>query len=228
MINLKSSNLKYPLYLFIAILVAKFGYIIIESFYNYHVLTVTTSPSLTKETIEELNTNGHRISAIGITLLLIPFLYLMVKRFNKNIMIGLLTIMSITTYLVSFEGLNVVVDKIVQENKDKRHDAYYVNIFKYGILNNIFAYNSFIDNNKIQNNTIDVNDRILLTNTFLLLHADKKLISKLKERGKEKVADLYIDRNAKEDYQLKFNQFKDASQEIAILWNKLNYYSYKL
>ncbi len=221
-------NLKYPLYLFLLILFSKLGYIVVESFYNYYVLTITTSASLSKDAIEELNTNGHRISAIGITLLLIPFLYLFVRNLNKKVMIGLLIILSISTYFIAFSTLNIVVDKIVETNKDKRHDAYYVNIFKYGILNNIFAYNSFIDNNKIKNNNIDVNDRILLTNTFLLLHADKELINKLKNRGKEKVADLYIDRNLKDDFQQKYELFKKASDNISKLWNELNHNKIKL
>jgi hypothetical protein len=216
------NNLKYPLYLFIIILVAKVGYVVVESFYNFHVLTITTGASLEKDVIEELNKNGHRISAVGITLLVLPFLYLLVKRFSKIIMIGSLLVMSIVTYFIAFEGLNIAIEKIVQNNKDKRHDAYYVNIFKYGVLNNIFAYNSFIDNKKIQNGYIDVNDRILLTNSFLLLHADQELISKLKERGKERVADLYIDRNLKEDYEEKFATFKKASIDISTLWNSLN------
>jgi len=40
----------------------------------------------------------------------------------------------------TYNLLNYAIDSIVESNKEKRHDAYYVNIFKYGILNNIFAY----------------------------------------------------------------------------------------
>jgi len=219
--NIKN-NLKYPLYLFIAILVAKIGYVVVESFYNYHVLTITTSASLTQAMLQELNENGHRISAIGITLLVVPFLYMAVKRFDPKVMIVLLLFSSVGTYFVAFEVLNKAVDKIVEINKDKRHDAYYINIFKYGILNNVFSYNSFINNDKIKSNTLDVNDKILLTNSFLLLYADEKLIDKLKQRGKQKVAELYIKTNGKDDYDTKFNQFQQLTTKITTLWNKLN------
>jgi len=215
------NNLKYPIYLFIVILVSKVGYIVVESFYNYYVLTITTSADLSQKTMEALNENGHRISAIGITLLVVPLLYHIFKRFNINIVVSLI-ISSFITYFIAYEGLNIAVDKIVQINKDKRYDAYYVNIFKYGILNNIFSYDSFINNDKITTNTLDVKDRILLTNSFLLLYADKDLIEKLKQRGKEKVADLYIQRDAKEDYEKQFDIFKKSSQDISKLWNKLN------
>jgi len=219
---LSLKNLKYPLYLFLLILFAKVGYVIVESFYNFHVLSITTSAELSREIIEELNINGHKISAIGITLLLLPFLYLLVKRLDRVKMIALLSMLTFSTYFVAYESLNILIEKIVQTNKEKRHDAYYVNIFKYGILNNIFAYDSFIENKKIQNNTLDVNDRILLTNSFLLLHADKDLIDKLKQRGKERVADLYIQIELQDDYNTQFTNFKKASDEIGTLWNSFN------
>ena len=215
-------KLKYPFYLFLAILVAKLGYIVIESYYNYHVLMVTTDPSLTRESVEELNRNGHRISAIGITLLLIPFLYFIVKQFPRKKMLISLFILSLMTYLLSYQSLNYIVGKIVEINKDKRHDAYYVNVLKYGLLNNIFTYNSFVENTKIVENNINVDDRILLTNSFLLLEADSALINKLKKRGESAVAELYIQEELQEDYNKKFGQFKKASTEISKQWNTFN------
>ncbi len=216
------NRLKYPLSLFIAILLLKLGYIFVESYYNYYVLSITTSASLTKETLESLNINGHRISATGITLLLFPLLYYIANRFFKENIVSFLVIFSMFTYFFAYESLNKMVDKIVEINKEKRHDAYYVNIFKYGILNNIFVYDSFIESEKITNNTIDVDDRILLTNTFLLLHSDQDLIAKLKKRGQIRIADLYIDKHAKEDFQLNKEQFKVASQNIMLLFNEIN------
>ena len=215
-------NLKYPLYLFIAILVAKIGYIVIESYYNYYVLTVTTNASLTKETIEELNVTGHRLSALGFTLLLIPFLYFLSKKYLAKYKYFSFASSSVIVYFLALSGLNLMIDTIVDNNKDKRHDAYYVNVFKYGILNSLFVYDSFIDSEKIRNNTLDVNDRILLTNTFLLLHADDELIEKLKKRGREEVASLYLDYHAKEDFEVKDNAFKKASKKISLLWNTLH------
>ncbi|MDF1874300.1 hypothetical protein JHD48_00975 [Sulfurimonas sp. SAG-AH-194-I05] len=216
------NKLKYPLYLFLMILLVKIGYIALESYYNYYVLTVTTTTPLTKETIENLNINGHRISAIGITLLLFPFLYYLARSIKERFAFLIVLVLSSLSYLVLYEGLNQTVTKIVEINKEKRHDAYYVNVFKYGVLNNIFVYDSFIDSEKIKNNTLDVNDRILLSNSFLLLHADEKLITKLKQRGKEKVADVYIEKNLKEDFKEKKEQFRLASVEVVKLWNAIN------
>lgn len=215
-----SKHLKYPLFLFLALFFAKIGYVVIESYYNYHVLLTTTNPELSREAIEELNLNGHRISSVGITFLLIPFFYLLVKRFSKVVMYSTILIFSVVSYIGVYHSLNIAVDKIVEANKDKRYDAYYVNIFKYGVLNNLFEYDSFIDNEKVVNDTIDVNDRILLTNTFLLLYADSELIEKLKERGKERIADYYIAYYKQDDYEKSFAVFKAAAEEIKTSFNK--------
>lgn len=212
-------NLKYPLFLFLLIFCAKIGYVALESFYNYYVLITTTSPDLNQETLYELNKNGHIISAIGITLLVVPFLYFVFKKFSTSIMyIGIFS-STILIYSISYNSLNYAVDYIVKKHKDERHDAYYINIFKYGLLNNIFAYNSFIDSTKLQGG-LDVNDRILLTNTFLLLHADQELISKLKDRGKEAVAEVYIHKYDNGEYEKQFSKYKEATKQIADVWNK--------
>ncbi|MDQ7061784.1 MAG: hypothetical protein Q9M43_11960 [Sulfurimonas sp.] len=219
---MKTNHLKYPLYLFIAILSAKGLYVIVESFYNYYVLVTTTSADLNEASIESLNINGHRISSVGITLLFLPLFYFLLRKKAQKTMYISLAIASLFTYTLTYNMLNKAVDYIVETNKEKRHDAYYINIFKYGVLNNIFSYNSFIDSKKIKDGNIDVNDRILLTNSFLLLHADEKIISKLKERGKEVVADIYISKYKQEDYDNKFKAFKSATLELKGSWRDFN------
>jgi len=216
-----TKHLKYPIYLFLALLSAKGLYVIIESFYNYHVLVTTTSADLTKEAVEALNINGHRISSVGITLLLIPLFYFFVKQKSERTIYVSLAIASILTYTLTYNMLNKVVDYIVESNKEKRHDAYYVNVFKYGLLNNAFQYDSFIDNKKIQEDNLDVDDRILLTNSFLLLHADQNLIEKLQKKGKEKFAEVYINRYKQDDYTEQFATFTKATQELEALWAKI-------
>jgi len=216
------TNLKYPLYLFLAILLAKIGYVVVESFYNYYVLTTTTQAEVTVKTLEDLNENGHLISAFGLSVLLVPFFYYLVKDKDTKTIYATLGAISIVTFITMYNLLNIAVDKIVSSNKDKRYDAFYITLFKYGMLNNKFSYDSFIDSKKIANNNLDVNDRILLSNSFLLLHADQKLIDKLKQRGKEVVADMYIKKHAQKDYDTKYIAFTDATTQIASLWKEFN------
>ena len=215
-------NLKYPIYLFVAILVAKFGYVVVESFYNYYVLTTTTSANITQKTLKNLNENGHLISAFGLTALLVPLYYLLVKKQKDEVVYTTLALSSIVTFFLMYSLLNVAVDKIVESNKDQRYNAFYITLFKYGLLDNRFVYNSFIENKKIVNNKLDVNDKILLTNTFLLLHADQKLIDKLRQRGKNIVADMYIQKYAQDDYNQKYEAYKQTTLQMTNLWKEFN------
>lgn len=215
-----TKKLKYPIYLFFAILIAKLGYIVIESFYNYYVLVTTTSGSVEKEVLESINKTGHHISSAGITLILVPIFYFFIKKLSDKKIYIFTSIFAIIMYISAYNLLNTTIDYIIKINKDERHNAYYVNIFKYGLLNEVFYYDDFINKDKIKDNSISVEDRILLTNTFLLLYADEKLIDKLKERGKEALARRYLNDN--QEYQKNYKNFEKMSNEIALLWNEFS------
>lgn len=215
---MKYTKVKYPLYLFLAILFAKIGYLIIESFYNYYILIKTTSPDINRYILENINKTGHHISALGITLLLIPILYVFIKKLSE-IKIYIFTIFfTIVTYICSYNLLNITINYIVKINSYERYNAYYVNIFKYGLLNGIFYYDEFVNRKNLENNSLSIEDRILLSNSFLLLYADNELISKLKNKGQEVLANRYI--NEDKDYQNNYKEFVKLSDEIIKLWNQ--------
>lgn len=220
--TLSKDRLKYPVGLFFLLLALKLFYIVIESFYNYDVLSITTNAQLIQEEIEALNIKGHQISSLGITLLLIPFFYLIVKRFRSIVIYLSVFAFAILSYIGIYHSLNIIVEKVVQANSDKRHNAYYLNLFKYGILNNIFSYNSFINSSETASNTLSIDSKILLTNTFLALYADDALIEKLKERGKERVADIYLQKEGKEEYEKEYENFKKTSEHIIKGWDEFN------
>ena len=214
-------NLKYPLYLFIAIFIAKIAYVIRESYYNFHILTITTAPSLKEETMLKLNEMGHTISAIGITLLLVPLFYKFVKKYDTKVIYSLMATISFVSYIVIYNILNIAIDKIVEINKDKRHDAFYLQTFKYGILNNMFAYNSYVDfTNQNSKDELSIENRILLTNIFVLLNADKNIIDKIKVRGETTMADIYISMNLQDDFNTKYKLYKDATVQVASLYEE--------
>jgi len=215
-------KLKYPTLMFFIIFCLKIFYIVIESNYNYDVLNTTTNALLSQDDIEALNITGHQISSLGITLLLVPFFYMIVKRLNGFMLYVTMILFCIGSYHGIYTGLNKIVDKVVESQHEKRHDAYYLNLFKYGILNNIFAYNSFVSSDEIQNNSLHIDSKIVLTNTFLALYADQKLIDKIKERGKERVADIYIQKNGKEKYEADFKKFQELSEKVSNSWAEYN------
>ncbi len=123
--RLTKEKLKYPIGLFFILLFSKLFYIVIESFYNYDVLTLTTDTIINQEEIEALNISGHQISSFGITLLLIPFFYLIVKRFNNVVIYSSVIIFACGSYFGIYNGLNIIVEKVVTSQSDKRHNAYY-------------------------------------------------------------------------------------------------------
>ena len=137
-------HLKYPILLFFILLLAKIVYIYIESQYNYRILETLTQASLDTLVIDELNEFGHRISSVGFTLLLIPIFYILFKRYKAVTMYLLISVSSIVSYMTIKHSLNIMVDTIVESHSDKRYNAYYTNIFKYGLLNQHFSYDSFI------------------------------------------------------------------------------------
>ncbi|MGJ0361801.1 hypothetical protein [Aliarcobacter cryaerophilus] len=208
-------SFKYPIYLFLSLIILKMIYIGFESYYNYYLLFTTTSVDiLTKEKLEELNHNGHILSAIGISLLFIPILYLICKKIQNSVIKYLfLLILFFLTFISSYHLLNKTVDYIVEVNEEKRHDAYYIGLFKYGLLKKHFNYDSFIKYENIQNDQLSINDRILLTNSFLLLYSDKDLINKLKQRGYERAPYIYIDKNI-DKFNLEYETFNKISNEI--------------
>ncbi len=215
-------SFKYPIVLFFALFALKIFYIVIESFYNYDVLDILTKANLTRGEIDSLNITGHQISSLGITLLLIPFFYMIIKNRRDAIVYISVMLFSIASYFSIYFILNKIVDGVVKIQQEKRHDAYYLNLFKYGILNNIFVYNSFVNSKEIQNNSLHVDSKIVLTNTFLALYADKKLINKIKERGKERIADIYISKQGKDEFEKEFEKFQDLSKKVSKYWKEYN------
>lgn len=212
--------LKYPLALFLILLLAKLGYIFIESGYNYDVLTITTNSELSEQAIEDLNHRGHLIASFGFTLLLIPLFYFFVKR-KKQLALWLsIAVFSTISFTLFYNSLNYLVDHIVKENKEKRYEAYYTNLLKYGIINGVIYYNSFIPKERIDQLT--VNDKILLTNIFLLSSSDPELIDKFRNKGERNTIELYLQNYKKDDYQEKFESFKKMFSEVEDKWIEFN------
>ena len=217
--NIKA-KLAYPLWFFIILLSAKLIYIFIESGYNYDILNITTSKNFSKSALESLNNRGHIIASVGFTLFIMPFIYFLAKKSSQKLTILFLGAFSIVTFIAFYFLLNIFVDTIVEKNKDKRYEAYYTNLVKYGMLNDIIYYNSFIDSNKLNN--LDINSKIAITNIVLLLYADKKLIEKFRVKGEDKVIELVLNKYNKDEFQKKYLQFKKFAKKVENWWIEFN------
>ena len=218
--SFSKKDIKYPLFLFALILIAKIVYIFVESSYNYDVFTLTTSNEFSRESMENLNQRGHIIASIGFTLFFMPILYFFVKNLRAIKQTLYLSLFSVISFFLFYFSLNLFVDYIVKENRDKRYEAYYTNLIKYGMLNSVLTYNAFIPKDRM--NQLDLSDKILLTNIFLLTREDKHLIEKFREKGEENAIEFFIREYKQDEYKKSFNDFKKLAYRVEEEWKKFH------
>ncbi len=211
---------KMGFYFMLALIIAKLIYLGFESYYNGFVIDVVTSTHVDKDLLEKLERFGNRVSSVGITLLLIPLYYLVVKKFfefHQGVMVIVIVILTISTYYGIHKGLNRAVFEIVKQNKDKRYESYYIELFKYGMLTGKLGYSSFIPKENLEN--LSIYDKVMISNLFLLTQIDKDLIKKFVSRGKESFFDIYIHKYFQEDYNQARYRFEDMALRIQEDWD---------
>ena len=204
----------------LALIVAKLIYLGFESYYNGFVIDVVTSTHVDKDLLEKLESFGNRISSVGITLLLIPLYYLVVKKFfefHQGVMVIVIIMLTVGTYFGIHKGLNRAVFEIVKQNKDKRYESYYIELFKYGMLTGKLGYSSFIPKENLDD--LSIYDKVMISNLFLLTQIDKDLIKKFVSRGKESFFDIYIHKYFQEDYNEARYRFEDMALRIQEDWD---------
>lgn len=189
-------------------------------YYNGHLIDVVTSTDVSVEDFENIETMGHRVSAIGITLLLTPVFYLLIKKFF-NLSAILMTVTTLSFMLVSFLGfqalLVMAMDKIIEQNKDKRYSSYYVSAFKYGLLNQHMGYETFIPKERLKN--LNIEDKIMISNMFLLTLVDESLTDKLIKNGSNVFVDMFIRQYNMDDFTESKRVFTTKLQAIVNLYN---------
>jgi len=211
---------KMGFYFMLSLIVAKLIYLGFESYYNGFVIDVVTSTHVDKDLLTKLENFGNRVSSVGITLLLIPLYYLVVKKFfefHQGVMIIVMVLLTFSTYFAIHKGLNKAVFEIVQQNKDKRYESYYIELFKYGMLTGKLGYSSFIPKENL--NDLSIYDKVMISNLFLLTQIDKELIKKFVSRGKESFFDIYIHKYFQEDYNEARYRFEDMALRIQEDWD---------
>ncbi len=214
---------KIGLYFLLALIAAKLIYLGFESYYNGFVIDVVTSPHVDQDLLLKLENFGNRISSVGITLLLIPIYYLVAKKyfgFHTGVMIILVLVLSVSSYFAIHKGLNRAVFEIVKQNKDKRYESYYIELFKYGMLTGKLGYSSFIPKENLDN--LSIYDKVMISNLFLLTQIDKELIKKFVTRGKESFFDIYIHKYFQTDYNEARYRFEDMALRIQEDWDLYN------
>lgn len=217
---------KYDIFIKILLILFsfKFIYVLLEYFYNKNILTISTTTNFYNESkIEELNTNGHLISALGITLIITTILFQIYNKYIKTneTKIILYIITPFILYISSYNLLNKLVDYIVDKNINQSYNAYYLNIFKIGLLNNYFKYDSYVNNKNIVDNKLNMEEKLLFINSFVLLNYDNDLLNKLKTKGKENFINMYVEQH-KDEFDKSFNKYMLLDNELVYLYNDFN------
>ena len=211
---------KMSFYFMLALIVLKLIYLGFESYYNGFVIDVVTSTHIDKDLMQRLESFGNRISSVGITLLLLPIYYLFAKKFlsfHNGVMMIVVALLTFGTYFGIHKGLNKAVYEIVDRNKDKRYESYYIELFKYGMLTGKLGYSSFIPKENLDD--LSIYDKVMISNLFLLTQIDKDLIKKFVSRGKESFFDVYIHKYFQEDYNEARYKFEDMALRIQEDWD---------
>jgi len=210
---------KYGIGFLIFIIFAKVSYLFLEVYYNGYLIEIITNNSVTPVILEELESLGHNVSSIGLTLLLTPLFYLILKRIiSIPKLVPLLLVSFMTLSFFTFHSLLVsLMDKVVDTYKEKRYSSYYVSTFKYAMLNGSLGYETFMPRENLKN--FDVLDRVLVANMFLLNYIDDSLIDKLIDRGQEQFIDVFILKYSLEDYDRSRIGFETRVQTITNYYN---------
>jgi len=207
---------KYGAYFLAFIIISKIIYLGVEVFYNGYLIDVITNSDVTQESLEYIESLGHNVSSVGLTLLLTPFFYLLYRKlFSEENRPALPIAMGITIIALFFSfhtALTSLMDKIVLDNKDKRYTSYYISAFKYGMLNGSLGYESFMPQSHL--NDLSIEDKVIFSNIFLLNYIDEKLIDKLIKKGKNQFTDVFILKYGHEEYKEAEKKFEDKAQEI--------------
>jgi hypothetical protein len=216
---------KYGVVFLIFIITAKVLYLGVEVFYNGYLIDVITNAKVTKESLNSIESLGHNVSSVGLTLLFLPLFYLLYKKFffkRENFTLYISVVATTIALFFTFHTLlTSLMDSVVLQNKDKRYSSYYISAFKYGMLNNSLGYESFIPKSHLEN--LNIEDKVMISNIFLLNYIDETLIEKLIKRGQSQFADVFILKYGNEKYEQSKKDFEKKAQEIMNGYN--NYLS---
>lgn len=208
----------------VLLVVAKIGYLLFEMYYNGSMLDTVTAQNATKEGFENIESLGHNLTSLGLTLLLAPFFYWCVQKIilthrQTIVRVSIFLLACAFSYFAIYTGLTKFMDYLVESQKDKRYIAYYVNSLKYGIISGKLGYSTFIPK-KAENQNLTIKEKVLLANIFLLTHIDKTLIERLIADGTEGLIDVAIRQHYSKEYMSAKNQFNDTVDQMNSIWER--------
>ena len=150
-------------------------------------------------------------------------MYLIITNITKYklIIVSFLGITSILIYTSIYDGLTDLIEHIVKENRDKRFSSYYATNLKYKMMNNEMEYSSFIPKERLEN--LSLEDRVIISNLFLLLMHDETLVDRIFDKKNELTESFLLEqKNEKMEnsYKEAENKFNNKVKEINEAFDK--------
>jgi hypothetical protein len=188
-----------------------------ESAYNTIILDVVILREPTKEIFENIETLGHLLSASGVTLLVLPFLYFLSKRSKYRRPVFML-LSSLAVFLTVYFSLNLIMEFIVKKNVSQRYPAYYLNVLKSGIANDILGYGDILRFDH-SSREFSVEEKVVLGNIFLLMHLkNKEVIDKISTTGIDNLIDFYYSKHHKTQFNEQNKQFMNLAGRLKVMY----------
>ena len=214
---------KFSTIFILVLILLKLTYLYFEIDYNGSLINLSTKYDIAEKELKDLEKYGHTLTSIGLTLLIIPFLYLVITNITKYkiIIVSFLTVTSIIIYIGIFQGLTTLIDHIVKENRDKRFSSYYATNLKYKMINKEMGYSSFIPKERLEN--LSLEDRVIISNLFLLLMHDETLVDRIFDKKNELTESFLLEqKNEKMEssYKEAENKFNNKVKKINEAFDK--------
>ena len=214
---------KFSTIFILVLILLKLTYLYFEIDYNGSLINLSTKYDIAEKELKDLEKYGHTLTSIGLTLLIIPFLYLVITNITKYkiIIVSFLTVTSIIIYIGIFQGLTTLIDHIVKENRDKRFSSYYATNLKYKMLNKEMGYSSFIPKDRLGN--LSLEDKVIISNLFLLLMHDETLVDRIFDKKNELTESFLLEqKNEKMEssYKEAENKFNNKVKKINEAFDK--------
>lgn len=214
----------FPLYFLIIVVLLKAAYLLAESAYNTIVLDSGTVKEFTEKIFNNLELLGHNVTSLGVTLLLMPLCYWLISKVilkREWVKFSLTMVSSAIIFFFVFHSLNYLMDYIVEKNKEQRYSAYYLNILKNGISNNVLGHSSILKFDKDNEQSFSVDEKVIINNIFLLSFIDKNnVIEKISTMGMDSFLKFYGQKKYKEEFSQQNMKFMEFANNIKKLYSQ--------
>lgn len=198
---------RYGFGFLIVLVLLKLVYLGFESYYNINIIELINNPNASQSDFEKFEKFGHTLTATGITLMFLSVFYYYSKKINESMVVRVFItlIPSVILFFAVYSSLEKIMNKIVEINKEYRYEAYYTNIIRQAVLTNTGYYEGIFGKDNID---LNLEDKILLSNVFLLPIIDKDIIERTVGK-KDVLVDIGVAYYYGEDRKLKQKEFND-------------------